>query len=340
MDWFEELLGFKETSVDDVTRSINIKDNKLHSLINGKTYNIGKFNLVSLENLREETEKNFNKSECSKLSCLSIVEGNVQAFLSSPKNNNALFQVASQFNMLEMIDPKVTPEDGITRYQYDKTQGPACAIAAGAATVFRNYFVPLNNGLGQRTDSQLDGLREIGSYLSQIINLPVSKLWKMKNGYALFDNDGISRINDLLLTLDRDQYDLIKKKLLIGVHENIEITRFNKSKNNMVTQVFCSAIPVTYNNIKTDMLEPFSCLILEASYEATLLAGAVNSIRYKSDSVYLTLLGGGAFGNDESWIISSIEKAFKETFRYGLDVKIVCYDEPSIELQNFVKSYS
>ena len=56
--------------------------------------------------------------------------------------------------------------------------------------------------------------------------------------------------------------------------------------------------------------------------------------------MYLTLLGGGAFGNDESWIISSIEKAFKETFRYGLDVKIVCYEEPSIELQNFVKSYS
>ena len=340
MDWFEELLGFKEASFDDVTSNISIRDNKLHSLVNGKTYDIGRFNLVSLEDLREEAKKHFNKTKYKKTSCLSIVEGNVQTFLSSPENNNALFQVASQFNMLEMIDPEVTPEDGVTRYQYDKTQGPACAIAAGAATVFRNYFVPLNNAFGQRIDSQLDGLKEIGTYFSQMLNVSVSQLWEMKNGYALFDADGISRINDFLLTLDRDQYDLLKKKLLIGVHENIEITQFNKSKNNMVTQVFCSAIPVTYNNIKTDLLEPFSHLILEASYEATLLAGALNSLRYKSDSVYLTLLGGGAFGNDESWIISSIEKVFNETFCYGLDVKIVCYDEPSIELQNFVKSYS
>ena len=142
MDWFEELLGFKEASFNDVTSNISIRDNKLHSLVNGKTYDIGSFNLISLESLREETKKNFNKVKYRKISCLSIIEGNVQTFLSAPENNNALFQVASQFNMLEMIGPEVTPEDGVTRYQYDKTQGPACAIAAGAATVFRNYFVP------------------------------------------------------------------------------------------------------------------------------------------------------------------------------------------------------
>jgi len=30
---------------------------------------------------------------------------------------------------------------GVTRYQHDHTQGPACAIACGAATIYRNYFV-------------------------------------------------------------------------------------------------------------------------------------------------------------------------------------------------------
>ncbi len=57
-----------------------------------------------------------------------------------PEYSGALFQVASQFNLLKMIGPSVTPEDGVTRYESDRTQGPACAIAAGAATIYGNYF--------------------------------------------------------------------------------------------------------------------------------------------------------------------------------------------------------
>ena len=60
-----------------------------------------------------------------------------------PELDGALFQVASQFNLLEMTGPSATPEDGVTRYSADHTQGPACAIAAGAATIYRNYFAPV-----------------------------------------------------------------------------------------------------------------------------------------------------------------------------------------------------
>ena len=38
----------------------------------------------------------------------------------------ATFQVASQFNCLEFVGPSVTPEDGVTGYAWDKTQGPCC----------------------------------------------------------------------------------------------------------------------------------------------------------------------------------------------------------------------
>ena len=48
-----------------------------------------------------------------------------------------MFQVASQFNVLEMVSPDVGPEAGVTGYQHDKTQGPACAMSCPAATVFR-----------------------------------------------------------------------------------------------------------------------------------------------------------------------------------------------------------
>jgi hypothetical protein len=69
-----------------------------------------------------------------------------------PENDGALFQVASQFNLLEMTAPSITSEQGVARYQLDRTQGPACAIAAGAATIYRNYFA-------QTPERQLDAAR-------------------------------------------------------------------------------------------------------------------------------------------------------------------------------------
>ena len=38
-----------------------------------------------------------------------------------------MFQAASQFNCLEFAGPEELPEDGVTQYDDDPTQGPACA---------------------------------------------------------------------------------------------------------------------------------------------------------------------------------------------------------------------
>jgi hypothetical protein len=93
-----------------------------------------------------------------------------------------LIQVASQFNLLEMRSPEVYPEDGVTRYQLDPTQGPACAIAAGAATIYRNYLAPVGEQIGQTRDRQLDGLADLSAALSQATGLLPSSLWNMTNG--------------------------------------------------------------------------------------------------------------------------------------------------------------
>jgi hypothetical protein len=42
----------------------------------------------------------------------------------------------------------------------------------------------------------------------------------------------------------------------------------------------------------------FAVLVLEGACEATLWAAAVNAHRAGSNVVFLTLLGGGAFGNE------------------------------------------
>jgi hypothetical protein len=66
-----------------------------------------------------------------------VVTGDVRHMHQLPENSGASFQVAFRFNLLEMASPDVMPEHGVTRYQYDRTQGPACAIAAGAATIYQ-----------------------------------------------------------------------------------------------------------------------------------------------------------------------------------------------------------
>ena len=59
------------------------------------------------------------------------VAGEARAIRADPELERALFQVASQFNLLEMTRSSVTPEDGVTRYSGDHTQGPACANRGG-----------------------------------------------------------------------------------------------------------------------------------------------------------------------------------------------------------------
>lgn len=76
-----------------------------------------------------------------------------------------------------MVGPDVTPEDGVARYEYDRTQGPACAMAAGAATIYRNYFAPVGEQTGQTTKRQLDGLADIGAELSASLDRGVADLW-------------------------------------------------------------------------------------------------------------------------------------------------------------------
>jgi hypothetical protein len=73
----------------------------------------------------------------------------------------------------------------------------------------------------------------------------------------------------------------------------------------------------------------FACLVLEAAYEATLWAAALNARRSGSNIVLLTSLGGGAFGNDESWIEAGLVRALKLASGFDLDVRLVSYGVPS-----------
>ena len=167
-----------------------VEGDRLRSLINGKSYRIGELKLVPLHALRERARSAGGLPGRLKVK---VVTGDVRKMHQSPVNAGALFQVASQFNLLEMVSPTVTPEQGVTRYQHDHTQGPACAIAAGAATIYRNYFASVGGNHGQTTEQQFDGLADLGAALSGALEQPVKALWTMQNGYALCTQAGAPR---------------------------------------------------------------------------------------------------------------------------------------------------
>jgi hypothetical protein len=265
-------------------------------------------------------------------STVSSVVGDARALHAEREFEGALFQVASQFNLLEMVGPSVRPEDGVAGYASDHTQGPACAIAAGAATIYRNYCVPFDGRTGQTSDYQLDALAHLGAALSSELGHPVASLWTMRNGYAVCSEEGLKAITDLIANASEDLCNALRGQLAIGLHRNVEVTDVTESSRRLVSQAFCSALPVAYSPIPGSAWEPFARLVLEAAYEATLLAAAEQSISGGSNTVLLTRLGGGAFGNTDAWIDDAMRRALRIVEHAGLDIRLVGYSSvhPSV----------
>jgi hypothetical protein len=336
VDWFERLVGFRERSYQETRSRLIVEGGRLRSLANGKAYATGNLELVSLRELRDRLGSLQPSVHTPKLD---LVRGDVREMHRLPQNAGALFQVASQFNLLEMIGPSLTPEDGVTRYQSDHTQGPACAIAAGAATIYRNYFAPIAGASGQTATRQLDGLADLGAALAGRLKCPVQALWTMQNGYALCSKDGLRAITDFLVRCSDGEVDDLRGRLRIGLHWDVEATETSDRMPQLVSQAFCSALPVAYAGTPRQLWRAFAMLVLEAAYEATMIAAQLNARRGASNVVLLTQLGGGAFGNDPAWIKEAMVRAVRKSTDSALHVKIVSYGEPTDEMRELARQF-
>jgi len=314
MTWFEMLTGFAETSASDIHKKISLDGANMTSRANGKKMTWGSLEIPSLGELRARVAA--GEKIRGAITVREIV-ADVQDLHTDIANANALFQVASQFNLLEMICPTRTPEDGIGIYENDHTQGPACAIACGAGTIYRNYFVPVNGQIGQSRDNQIDCLADIGNALGNTDN----RLWKMQNGYALATDDGLKEISERLRACGEQELDDLIKLLRVGLQWRTQVTLNDCAHR--VSQAYCSALPVAYSKQPSQLWTEFATLVLEAAYEATLCAAILNLQNTGNQRVFLTLLGGGAFGNNEEWILKAMERALRIYADWNLEVAIV-----------------
>ena len=343
--WFKTTFGFEESSYEETKKQFKLSSDgtELTSLRNNRKFHIGLFEVLSRKDLHERKIKMEDSAgnagtDLGRLN-FSNISGTVEGLIQNVDNEGSVFQAASQFNCLEMVGPGVRPEDGITRYKFDHTQGPACALACPAGTLFRNYFV--NKCLGQAAPGkQINTLDTI----ENILKNKQHAYWNVKNGYCMpTTNCSMSALNRRF-EIDARLVQQIHDNLKVGVHWDTEVERQPKWKRckdsgkwiskvdsktvkHNVCQVYVSACPVAYTkSTKSSDWAPFASLILKSCYESTLEVANILALqRGKRVKVFLTQVGGGAFGNRKLWILSAIENALKKFENAPLDVYLVHY---------------
>ena len=353
-NWFVKLFGIEEQDYDTTKNLFSLikfksaeRDGTFTSILiapNGNKFNVGQFTAPSLGEIRELAlrKKIYRAAGYEDMRDHSLTRNlppivTIEDFKTGDilekhhKFTGSTIQAASQLNALEFVSPSITPRNGITNYMNDPTQGPACALACAAGTFVRNYYY-------QTPEEQINYLDEF----EKEIKNDIKKYFTVTNGYLFINGStpkekkaNLKKLNDYLINLSQDDLNKLKNLIKIGLHQNVEIIfkdRFNlvDFKGIKINQVYASALSVSYNSdIANDPnWEKFATLVLEAQYEATLLA-AIDSFNH---TVILTLLGRGAFGNEPEWIFNAIVTAIREVkkiknqnFQIELNIKIAHY---------------
>ena len=324
--FFKETFGFDE-SEDDVYKYITVEETEDGTIMkdkaNNKTWNSGIFKTVGINDIPKHEARGGGK--------LHIIKGNgsrstkywlvdVLPAQSHPENDGATYQAASNFNALEFTSPNQTARDGISSYPYDRTQGPYCALACTPSILYRNYFVQVP---GSKRPGQLTKEIEL------LENTPIH----VTHGYAEITDTKSLRNENF------DFSDLTKYK--VASHSNCEVTLTSGAsglevfepedgKKHIAHHVYAAAFNFSYSVEKNAYTLKIAESLLEAQYRATILCAWDNSVKYPgregSNKLYLTLLGGGVFGNPKSLICKQIEKCQDLIVESGLDVYVVCFN--------------
>jgi hypothetical protein len=269
-NWFEQLIGKPETEFNYTLAEV---PPKYHS-------SMGKFNQLSINELKERVaDFPVNNSDGVKLQVdYRTSYGYMHLFDTSALQftapENSLFQVASNFNCLEVPKANYNPFNGwfLTNQMTDMTQGPSASGGAAFGSILR---------LLEHKIKPIDLLADV----------PVIK---SKNGKVPYDWNSTVQVAD---------NGLIK----VGLHRNTRAAFLRMSNNfaynpqgPLINQVFTSTC--ICENTRPNSL---SRTLLEAAYEGTYLCAVVT----QAPLVVLTLIGGGVFNNNHELIIQAMMKA-------------------------------
>lgn len=238
-----------------------------------------------------------------------------------------VYQVASQFNALEIPHPGVKPSQGISAYPLDKSQGFVAACTTVPGTLVRNYWLPHKYG---GSFSALDplGLTDV-------------------NGYLIWGTDPSSTLN---LLAAGDLNDILIPAMIYtqvmgvctGSDDPQNLEGFKASK--LVHQIFSSSAPFnTYGNGGSEQLQlEIIEKILEAEYTGAIGLAIILKVQDGllgipfDNAVNLTLVGDGALKNPMNVISKALLKALNKFKDVPLKIKI---HDSTGEHSNFLKEH-
>lgn len=284
---------------------------KLNGLLNDKPKpGGGKLSIIEAQNTPGKSYEQY------------VDVGSLQA---QPENRDAVFQVASNFSALEPTHKGHAPEDGISAYTRDKTQGPFASISAAPGLIYRMYYIFYSaktepKEWRQTTERQIN--------LLDSTQFTPEKRY-MLNGYITLPQDDANELKKLAEQLEKDY-----KNIKVGVHRDIQVA-FGRVKGNyhetvtdphqIIHQVFTAAVDFGGTNAalrENSDAQKIGQLILNAAYEGTIKSAAAHNKK----KVYLTLIGGGVFANELSRIGKAIKRQVGTIRDFGLDVTVIIWD--------------
>ena len=224
----------------------------------------------------------------------------------SPDNKGCMFQAASNFNGVECISEGATPDQPnfASDYVYDRTQGPAASISAGPAALARVHAAFYDSKAspekwGQTAKHQVEMLGDVAAHFT------------VKNGYVC------NKSETLKADTSKEELQALEDKVKVLVHANVDAVygRYSSSADRIdppvnICQVFCAAMNLQqgmsgFRNGSFADAATKARLLLRAAYRGTYYAAEM----YRCPKIYLTLIGGGVFGNNQQ----DIEQAILDT---------------------------
>lgn len=317
----EEIIGVKESIFrrsPELVEKARRGPRTLHNLATGEEWDMGVLELPTLGSLRESTGSARSDSGFGKLSVLcgtqDLGKVDVGYLQSLPENDGAVFQVASNFNALELMskfDDRAMTEVG--NYVHDRTQGPFASISAAPGLIFRHYY-PFHS-----PETPPESWRQVydGRQLELLGELPLL----VRNGYLELQEPDLDRELPLPLFRVAHHRDVQVTFGLVNGGNHARVVRLQR-----VSQVFTATADLACTNLeffrrRPKEVEKLVKTLLRGAYEGTLRA-ALSSGRHR---VFLTLIGGGVFANPPAWMVDTLEDLLELITETGLSVVINTY---------------
>jgi hypothetical protein len=202
--FFEYVMGVTEPTFQQSKRHNDFiswnETEQSFFLRNQKTkeqFRAGKFSIISIKELREKTGslRSVTRGTFNVIEALSPIGQeyyryvDIGAMQADPKNRDAVFQVASNFNCLELVSPH-DAVDGITKYVHDLTQGPFASISAAPGLILRHYYAfynPLTSQEEWQQYAEVGGVMDNKNHKLKQINLLERTAIPVTNSYVNFN---------------------------------------------------------------------------------------------------------------------------------------------------------